>query len=637
MKINWQRSISFRINSAMLLILVALFTIASMSFWMTGSFNTLSAQVSNQLLPELARSSDLHLAIKNVHRKMDALARVKSNAGNRVIVKELMAELDKISLAIDDIANDQYSQSMSTMTNTLLPIVNAYSLEVTRSFQGQVQLQRKIQVLDEIYLTHIQQPKEDLVGKEQINKLYTLSRSLADLPTTFLFKRSTQKIYKSISMLSDHPGAYEQFFNVISNPEQGIIAILQHRKEISVNLSILNTQTNVIVEQLIAVSLAKVDELESQVKAATIELKGKSTDYSRVLISIVLITTLFTLAVMLYFHQNVSKRLMTIARHLGSKENKQVLEKETLGASEISIIAKSILKYREHNLQQRSKITASMNQLKFIIENSIQAVIIYSDDSIVYCNKYAQKMLDINLEASTNIVSQNLLIAIDDKCYLDRLKVGAYYFRFYATDIEWNSKASTMALLTDITTEVHNEKQLMKNLETVKDESLIDVLTGLYNRRKLELFIEQKTNSEYALIIADIDWFKAFNDHYGHAEGDLCITKVAMALKESLRTDDDIAVRYGGEEFLILLVGSTMEQAERVAERIQSIILKFDIKHEKSKFDQLSLSLGVAHSTEFENGNWQALFEIADKRLYSAKANGRARTVSKGDMKSLST
>jgi diguanylate cyclase len=178
---------------------------------------------------------------------------------------------------------------------------------------------------------------------------------------------------------------------------------------------------------------------------------------------------------------------------------------------------------------------------------------------------------------------------------------------------------------------VNKEKYLIKTLKIVKDESLTDTLTGLYNRRKLELFIEQLPPFEYALIIADIDFFKAFNDLYGHGEGDLSITKVALAIKQSLRTKDDLAVRYGGEEFLILLLDSTLEQAEMVADRIQNMLFKFNIKHEKSTLNQLSLSLGIAHSGELDEENWQALFNIADKRLYQAKSNGRARIVSRDD------
>jgi len=619
----------------MFLILITLFALAGLSLWMTNTFNKLSSQVSNDLIPELSHSSDLHLAIKYVHRKMDALPRSESNAGNRVIVTDLITELNKISIGIDKIENDEYSAALAIMTTNLLPIVNAYSLTVTKNIQVKRDLERKKKLLDDIYLSQMQKEGISSEIKSKIHKLYILSRSLSDISTSFLLKRTEQEISILNEELDNNSNVDKQFFNIINNKDQGIISVLRKKNDIAVSLSILNTQTNVIVEQLISVSLAKVNELEGLVKTATIQLKKKSTDFTNIITSIVALTTFFTLALMMYFHKQVSKRLMTIAISVGRKENQKILENETNGTSEISVIAKAILKYKAHNELQRDKIANSVNQLKFIIENSSQAVIIYREDRIVFCNRYSQDMLDVDSGSNNNIVSQNLLMAIFDKTYIDRLKVGASYFRFFANDIEWDGKSSTLALLIDITNEVNKEKLLIRNLETVKDESLIDALTGLYNRRKLESFIEQKISTQYALIVADIDWFKAFNDHYGHAEGDVCITKVAMAIKESLRTEDDIAVRYGGEEFLLLLVNSTLAQAEMVAERIQTIIQKFEIKHERSEFNHLSLSLGIAHSTEFQEGNWQALFEIADKRLYQAKANGRARAVSKGDQASL--
>jgi len=635
MKINWYKSLSFRINSGMLLILITLFAMSGLSLWMTSTYNKLSAQVSNELIPQLTHSSDLHLAIKYVHRKMDALPRSISTANNRVIVTELMAELNKISLAVDFVIQDKYRQSLVQMTSQLLPIVNAYSFEVTQNLQIQKDLQRNKKILDDIYLSQIQIINLPIEVKEKLHRLYVLARSLSDITTSYSLKKSIKEILKINKNLRELNVVNSQFYNIISHREQGIIALLRQKNEIAVNLSVLNTQTNVIVEQLISISLAKMTELEELVSAATIKLKQQSAKFTNLITSIVLLTTIFTLALMRYFHKKVSRRLMTIASSLGQQGNQKTLENETLGVSEISIIAKSILNYRAHSEQQRDKIASSVNQLKFILENSSQAVIIYREDSIVYCNRYCQEVLDIDAGANNNIISQNLLMAIDDKTYIDRLKVGGAYFRFFATDIEWDGSFSTLALLIDITNEVNKEKQLIKNLETVKDESFIDALTGLYNRRKLESFMDQQFATQYALIVADIDWFKAFNDHYGHAEGDVCITKVAMAIKESLRTEDDIAVRYGGEEFLILLVESTLAQAESVAERIQSIIIKFAIKHEKSEFDYLSLSLGVAHSTEFEEGNWQELFKIADQRLYQAKASGRACTVSKGNQSSL--
>ena len=342
------------------------------------------------LIPELSHSSDLHLAIKYVHRKMDALPRSESNAGNRVIVTDLIAELNKISLGIDRVKNDEYSESLARMTSNLLPIVNAYSLTVARNIQIKKNLERKKKLLDDIYLSQMQKEGISSEIKSKIHKLYILSRSLSDISTSFLLKRTEKEILLLNKELANNSHVDKQLFNVINNQEQGIISTLRKKNDIAVSLSVLNTQTNVIIEQLISVTLEKVTELEGMVKTATIQLKKKSTDFTNIITSIVALTTFFTLALMMYFHKQVSKRLMTIAISLGRKENQKILENETNGTSEISVIAKSILKYRAHNELQRDKIANSVNQLKFIIENSSQAVIIYREDRIVFCNRYSQ-------------------------------------------------------------------------------------------------------------------------------------------------------------------------------------------------------------------------------------------------------
>jgi diguanylate cyclase (GGDEF)-like protein len=629
MRTNWKDSISVRINAGMLVILITLFLITALSFWMMDKFNYLSLIVSEKQVPELSKSSDLHLAIKNVHRKMDALSHAKSNAENRVVVQELSNELHQITLAIDNISRDKYSKLMLAMTKELLPIVNSYSLEIDRFIDSKLSLRKQIIALDDAYINRLMNTQTHQMGEaSDLNQFYTSSRSLPDYPTTFLFKRAKNNIINKIKHLKQNGISDNLFFEIADHPQNGIIAILQEQGDISVNLSVLNTQTNVIIEQLIAISFDKVNVVKKLVKEGTQELNNTSSNYTKALISIVLFTTVFTIAFMYLFHQSVSKRLIILAKSIGITENSEILKKEMQGGSEISIIARSILKYMVKNEQQKNEIKTNAKQLMMIIENSNQAVIIYSGDKIVYCNQYSEQLLEVNAINSTDIISQNLLIAINTMTYKDRLQVGPYVFRFFATDIDWNGKASTLALLIDITVDVKKEKQLIKTLEQVKDESLTDTLTGLYNRRKLKLFIEQQIESNYAIIIADIDYFKAFNDFYGHAEGDVCITKVAMAIKQSLRTGDDLAVRYGGEEFVAILLNSSMTQAKLVADRIQSMIQKLGIEHEKSKFNHLSLSLGIAHSSEIEKGDWQALFEVADKRLYQAKANGRARIVS---------
>ncbi len=628
MKINWSQSISTRINAGMLGILISLFAIATISFWMTSQFNSLSSEVSEKHLQELSKSAELHLLVKNIHRKMDALIHETNKVGNRIIVQELISDIKQVSSGVMQMSEDSYTQSMILMINELLPIVNSYSLEVDQYLLMKKQLLQKIAMLDTLYFTALDEQKFRVYSyNDKLNRLYTLTRSLPDQTTTFKFRKTAKEIQKLISDLNKQYYDSDALFELIYNADDSIVKTIQSLYKIKLNLSVLNTQTDVIIEQLNSVSLEKMTVLNDSVKISTNNLYQISNKFITLIMTIVLLTTLFTIILMFAFNRRISKRLMLIANSIGVKENKENLSEQISDGSEISVIAKAILKYIDRSEQQTNEIKAHVKQLMLVVENSSQVVIIYSDDKIVYSNEYCDQLLDLNDHSKTDIVSQNLLVAINNSQYEDRLKVGELFFRFFATQIEWNGKKSTLALMTDITAQVKKESQLMRTLEIVKDESLTDTLTGLYNRRKLELVIDQNLYKNYALIVADIDWFKAFNDHYGHSQGDICISKVAIAIKENLRNEGDLAVRYGGEEFVILLFNSNMEQAKMVAQRIQETIQKLQIKHEKSIFKYLSLSFGVAHSSEVIDMIWDDLFDTADKRLYKAKAYGRARIV----------
>ncbi|MCV2403414.1 GGDEF domain-containing protein [Marinomonas sp. C2222] len=632
MKIKFFNSLSFRINFGMLLILVTLFVLASISLWITSTFNNLSWKVSNQLMPQLEYYSDIHITVKNVHRKIDALPHSRSKSANRVVVSELLDELNKISNRVSDSEASQYNLAIKKMTTELFPIVSTYSLEVMRKIEIEQELKLKKKQLDTLYLAHTYNPELSLELREELHQIYVDSISLSEISTSFLFKRSTQSIRKKSKQLLDKKVINSDFYNTINDPEKGVISILVKRNNLVSNLSILNTQTSFIIEQLSSISLSEVTALQDIVKDAAKELNTKSAYYKNFLTTIIFLTTCFSIIMMVYFHKNITTRLITIANNLVNQDSQAVLEKETHGSSEISLIAKAILRYKANNKRQRDKIASSVEQLKFIIEHSSQAVLIYRENTIIYSNNSGQSILNANQSLTNHIIPRHLLKAIDGQTYLDRLSLGNSHFKFYATDIDWDGTPSRLALLMDITNEVEKEKQLMKNLKAATDESFVDAMTGLYNRRKLDYFIEQNVSQEYTIILTDIDWFKAYNDHYGHAEGDTCIIQVAKTLKENLRSDNDLAIRYGGEEFLIILMDSNIAQAEAVAQRIQSNIKSYQIPHEKSDFGYLTLSLGIAHSSESgPEGAWHTLFEIADQRLYKAKEQGRAQAVSKAN------
>jgi diguanylate cyclase (GGDEF)-like protein len=129
-----------------------------------------------------------------------------------------------------------------------------------------------------------------------------------------------------------------------------------------------------------------------------------------------------------------------------------------------------------------------------------------------------------------------------------------------------------------------------------------------------------------SIIIADVDFFKAFNDRYGHTEGDSCLQQVARQLQKTVARNTDICARFGGEEFICILTDTDSEGAKRKAEQIHHAIHKLQIKHADSSVgDYLTLSLGVATFSFLSNTDWSSktIIEEADRALYQAKNSGR--------------
>lgn len=153
-----------------------------------------------------------------------------------------------------------------------------------------------------------------------------------------------------------------------------------------------------------------------------------------------------------------------------------------------------------------------------------------------------------------------------------------------------------------------------------------DPLTGTANRRAMENILDNAVNQRkaFAVIMLDVDYFKRYNDHYGHQSGDECLVRVAQILKQSVRTPDDVVSRYGGEEFLIFLVDATEAIAEQVATRIQEHLRDDAIPHTASRVsNNITVSMGIASQTEGQSIS--RLIALADAALYRAKETGRNR------------
>ncbi|GGP45393.1 hypothetical protein GCM10009347_11070 [Shewanella algicola] len=172
-------------------------------------------------------------------------------------------------------------------------------------------------------------------------------------------------------------------------------------------------------------------------------------------------------------------------------------------------------------------------------------------------------------------------------------------------------------------------KQANAELETL---SLTDPLTQIANRLALDRKLRMewvalyRTQSPLAIIMIDIDYFKLFNDHYGHLEGDNCLLNIANILTQNTKRPRDLVARFGGEEFTLVLPDTNIQDAVQIAKHIHNDIANSELKHQCSKVSEfVTVSIGIAGVIPSGTSSVGELMEMADKALYVAKQNGRNR------------
>lgn len=168
-------------------------------------------------------------------------------------------------------------------------------------------------------------------------------------------------------------------------------------------------------------------------------------------------------------------------------------------------------------------------------------------------------------------------------------------------------------------------------MDKLRDTSLRDGMTGLYNRRFLEEFIDQvmsqaqRGNETYSVMMLDVDFFKSVNDTYGHDVGDKVIIEIGKLLKENIR-DSDLAIRYGGEEFVVMLHNADDAGTMMVANKIHSAFAEIIFEVGIGETMQKTMSIGIAKFPLHGDTIWKCI-KFADTALYKAKTTGRNKIV----------
>ncbi len=184
--------------------------------------------------------------------------------------------------------------------------------------------------------------------------------------------------------------------------------------------------------------------------------------------------------------------------------------------------------------------------------------------------------------------------------------------------------------------EVQNRQRIEANLQEVNRQlrnlACSDSLTHLANRRYFDEYFDKvwqymaMEQKPLSLIFCDLDYFKAYNDSYGHPAGDICLKLIAQALDRSVKSPEDLVARYGGEEFVIILPNTPLPEAVKVAETIRQEVRQLQINHAYSIVDTIvTVSIGISCQIPQLNCSPETLLKITDQALYEAKQQGRNR------------
>ncbi len=187
-----------------------------------------------------------------------------------------------------------------------------------------------------------------------------------------------------------------------------------------------------------------------------------------------------------------------------------------------------------------------------------------------------------------------------------------------------------MVQITDVSMAVSRERKLREMAVELESQTLVDGLTGIANRRHFDLHLEdefrraKRTRMPVSLIMIDVDYFKDYNDNYGHQRGDQCLVRIAGALGAVLNRSRDLLARYGGEEFAVILPDTDNNGALQLAEAMRAEVESLELEHGHSGVaPQVTVSLGVSTMVPELIAKSGSLIHAADRALYQAKRSGR--------------
>ncbi|MFT2110981.1 GGDEF domain-containing protein [Marinomonas sp. 2405UD68-3] len=638
--------ISGQIICGFLLIIMCFMAISFIAFERLSVFQSDAEYHESISVPSFEKLSSLKLHVTRLSSfsrelvNSDALAKLRISYNNiQLLIKRIRIELNLME-------DQESANKLLAFISVLEPGLDQLYEKRSTVLQLESQITRQVSSI----LSHLEKKQLDS-GVQSLENFYSwnsisykISRSMFDLMVKkrkFEINKAKSNLLLNLELLNDlkieSNSSEILFINSAIEGPLGLMSMLEMRSSIQFRLIGISTQNSIISDSILDYVTVLFNDTKEDLSDQALQLVTDANNAQLRLNIIVTISFVIILLIYAGLKYQVFDRIGLLRRLLASGELSSQKLMQFRDQNEIGEVAEQLRRFLLKIEEQQLTITTVSKQLADVIQHSNLRVAVLSNQSIVYHNEYFAEVFCLSEIHSITELSEEFHSIQYDKVAMKEdgestVLIESYYdqkchrwFDVIGSSISWQNKKSLLLNLIDVTERQHAAARYERNLSVVEDEVFRDSLTGLFNRKKFDKIAVDlsynKSPTEFAVLVFDIDLFKDYNDMLGHLEGDDALRKVANVLL-SVTPENGLCLRYGGEEFVVVLFDVTAKEAIIVAENALRIMRHNALPHPSKQCEFLSVSIGGALSSESQC-DFLTCFDLADKRLFLAKSNGK--------------
>lgn len=634
MTMSFRRSLRIRIASAVFIMVLLMLISGGASLYYFSLLNTSVTDQSEQELPALKTLNSIQLSITRLATLSNEISSSTSPAYSRILMTQVHKQVEELQLSLSALNIDNMQiQRLKEIVGKVEPsVVNmSHSKAMLDKFEAMLK-DRINQVLQKtiLYYKNATNVEEEAV----LNRLWIDFSQLIASEHLYEQNRILATIRQNLKKLEQLNGTSFQAVDQLLSAPDGVFYLVSQKELHRTEVLGLSTQNRILLGNVVDFGYRVYIETEQRVSDQASMISSSSGRFIDVLSVMFIVQLLVAMSLIVYLHRELFRRLQALKSLVG--QQKAIADEDVAffdERNELGVLVKQLQDYVNTITAQQQQIEASSHQLQMIIKHSHMKVSVFQGEQLLYCSEsLSQLFTSHNLSSVDEFpeeVRKLIYAAIKgtkvagENAYLD--EQNQHWYEIVSEVVYWDNQQADLVCFMDVTEQVKAEQEFKRTLMVVESEAKIDPLTHLYNRKVFDTHVvtyqSNSNDSSYAVLLFDVDYFKQYNDQWGHLQGDNILKMVASVIKDNTPASG-LAIRYGGEEFLVFIPDCRENSAVNIAQSIVEEVYSQQIPHPSSPHEFLSISCGISVQQDLYEPVLK-VFDQADKSLYKAKHSGR--------------